>query len=179
MQLVRIRAGLGVQQGSHVSQSGKYCDPILESARSRSSDHSPGGRASRRLAMCAPFKDYSSEHESDVNASGGAEHGRYVRSTTPLHEAHMSMPTSSVPIRFAGRGDRRHSSLLRRVVLREGQRQQGLCWSKRKKSSVSAIQREAGYNRDRDDVTLDRSTRDTDPGSPDADVNRDDMIRDP
>ena len=25
----------------------------------------------RRLAMCAPFKDYSSEHESDVNASGG------------------------------------------------------------------------------------------------------------
>jgi hypothetical protein len=51
--------------------------------------------------------------------------------------------------------------------------------SKRKKSSVSAIQREAGYNRDRDDVTLDRSTRDTDPASPDADVNRDDMIHDP
>ena len=91
----------------------------------------------RRLAMCAPFKDYSSEHESDVNASGGAEHGRYVRSTTPLHEAHMSMPTSSVPIRFAGRGDRRHSSLLRRVVLREGQRQQGLC-CRREKSRVLA-----------------------------------------
>jgi len=44
MRLVRVRASLGVQQGSRVSRSGKHCDPILESARSRSSDDSPGRR---------------------------------------------------------------------------------------------------------------------------------------
>ena len=106
------KEAVSVEAVSTAIQSSNQRDRVrVTTARDVGADPS-----NRRIAPCAPFKDYSSEHESDVNVRRGAEHGRYVKSTTPLHKAHYDYADLERAMRVAGRGDRRRPAPVSRLV---------------------------------------------------------------
>jgi len=107
------KEAVSVEAVSTAIQSSNQRDRVrVTTARDVGADPS-----NRRIATCAPLKDYSSEHESDVNVRRGGGAWSYVKSTTPLHTRRiMDYADLERAMRVAGRGDRRRSAPVSRLV---------------------------------------------------------------